>query len=76
VTHHTQIEKYRANGKVDELLNFDFDHTACAMVVNIEEGEGNYFNIIFTKNQGNDNIIIDFPDTKGIVSYPIKITLR
>ena len=57
---HTQIKKYRNYGKVDELLNFDFDHTSCAMTINFSEKAGTYYKLIFTKSASNDNIIIDF----------------
>lgn len=63
--HHTTIERFRNDGKVDDLLNFDFDHTSCAMTINFSEKEGNYYKLIFTKNPKTDNILIDFSKHVG-----------
>lgn len=61
---HTDIKKYRQYGEVDE-FNVDFDHTSCALYIQIEGFEENYFHIVFSKSQSNDNILIDFTRTEG-----------
>ncbi len=63
--HHTTVEKFRNDGKVDEFFNSDFDHTSCAMTINFSEREGNYYKLIFTKNPKIDNILIDISKHKG-----------
>lgn len=63
--HHTRIEKFRYSGKVDEHLNFNFDHTSCAMSINFSEREGNHYKLFFTRNPKDENIIIDFSEHKG-----------
>jgi len=62
---HTKLDKYRNSGKVKEFLNFDFDHTSCAMLINHPDFRGNYYHLIFSKNPKNDNIIIDFTHHEG-----------
>jgi hypothetical protein len=60
---HTTHEKHRLDGQVqDELLNVEFDHTSCGLIVNDPSKirGGNYFNLFFIKSQLNNNIILDF----------------
>jgi hypothetical protein len=62
---HTEFEKFRSTGKVDELTNFEFDHTTCSMLINHPDFPGNRYHLVFTKNPKNNNIIIDFTDHEG-----------
>jgi hypothetical protein len=62
---HTHIEKFRNSGKVNEFLNFEFDHTSCMMIINNPNFRGNSYHLIFTKYPQNDNIIIDFTHHEG-----------
>lgn len=61
---HTDIKKYRRYGEVDE-FNVNFDHTSCALYVQIEGFRENYFHLVFSKSKTNDNILIDFTKTGG-----------
>lgn len=61
---HTQFDKYRYSEKVEEFVNFKFDHTKCMLVLNHPNFIGSSYNLIFTKNEL-DNIIIDFTQYKG-----------
>jgi hypothetical protein len=61
---HTEIKKFRNAGEVDEILNFEFDHTTSTFILNHPNIVGNCYNILFFKNPENENILIDF-DNKG-----------
>ena len=62
---HTETEQYRNSGKVDNLLNIEFDHTECSFVFNHPDFIGNHHKIVFFKNPVNKNILIDFRSPKG-----------
>lgn len=56
---HTEVERYRHDGKIDDLLNFKFDHTQCTLCV-YDHPFHKYFNIKFSANEEDDNIRLEF----------------
>jgi hypothetical protein len=63
---HTDTKQYRNSGKVENLLNFEFDHTTCSFFLfNHTDGIGNHHKIVFYKNPENENLLIDFRRTDG-----------
>ena len=62
---HTTTEQYRNSGKVDNLLNIDFDHTDCSFLFNHPDFLGNHYKMVFVRNSDNNTIRIDFRDSKG-----------
>jgi hypothetical protein len=63
--HYTEIKKYRFQTEVDKHNNFSFDHTSCALHIQIEGFRENYFHLNFNKSKKNDNILIDFTQRNG-----------
>lgn len=62
---YTETEKYRNSGKVDNLLNLDFDHTDFTFTINHPEILGNHYKVVLIKNPENENYLLDFRDYKG-----------
>ncbi|MGS0527716.1 hypothetical protein ACU8V7_23555 [Zobellia nedashkovskayae] len=62
---YTQVKKLRPYGEVDEFRVGDFDHTSCAMCIQMEGYKQNYFHLIFSKSNGVGNIQIDFTKNGG-----------
>lgn len=60
----TNTKNHRYYGKIDE-FNVNFDHTSCALYIQIEGYEENYFHLIFSKSKINNTIQIDFTKTDG-----------
>lgn len=60
----TEIERYRKSGKIDDILNFKFDHNHCELLLNDELFNKNY-SILFTANPKNENIFIEFVSKSG-----------
>lgn len=61
---HTEIKKYRQYGEVKD-INVNFDHTTCAMHIQIDGYEENYFHLVFINAKSNENILIDFTKNGG-----------
>lgn len=61
---HTEIKKYRQYGEVKD-FNVNFDHKICAMHIQIDGYEENYFHLVFSNAKSNGNILIDFTKNGG-----------
>lgn len=62
---HSEYEGYKYGNSDKISFNHGFDHTSCGMILNIEGFQGNWFHLVFHKNFSNDNIILDFTQSKG-----------
>jgi hypothetical protein len=69
---HTETEQYRNSGKVENLLNVEFDHTDCAFLFNHPDFNGNQHKIVFYKNTENENLLIDFRSPEGYSTLTYK----
>nr|WP_319511345.1 hypothetical protein [uncultured Draconibacterium sp.] len=61
---HTDTKKYWKYGEID-ILDVNFDHTTCAIFLQIDGFEENYFQLIFYKAKTGNNILIDFTQRAG-----------
>lgn len=62
---HTEFKRSRRGEELDDFLNFEFDHTHTALVVNHESILTNFFNAVFTANKDDNTILIDFSNEVG-----------
>lgn len=60
----TEIERYRRSGKLEDFLNFEFDHNECVILLNNNVLQKNY-SVLLTANSQNENTFIEFVTKEG-----------
>jgi len=60
----TDIERYRKYGKIEDLIDFKFDHNQCGLLIKDESLE-KYYSVLFSAHSQNDNILVEFVSQSG-----------
>jgi hypothetical protein len=61
---HTEIKRHRQYHD-DNNSDISFDHTKCALFIQIDGYKENYFQLIFSESQSENRVLIDFTKTGG-----------
>lgn len=75
---YTKTEQFRNSRKIENLIDFEFDHTDYSFIINIPGFIGNHHKVVLIKNPENENILIDFSHREGYtnISYDKYTALR
>jgi hypothetical protein len=60
----TEIERFRRSGKIDDFLNFKFDHSQFELLINDETLRSSY-SVLLTANASNENVFVEFVKGNG-----------
>lgn len=64
-TDRTEIIKARNGERIDEFAIGELDHSTATLIYNgSSKSTCNFFNLIFSKNKDNDNVIVTFPNNQ------------